>query len=173
MSFVILGDEAFALSQHTTILYHKFWCCLTRRMVECAFGIVLNKWRIFHRAIDVCPDFCDVIVKTCCIPYSFVRQRDGFQFQDALYEWPLESRLLTQDLMWQKRPWENTVRHNSLPTRLLAVRKGLKYCKHGKCLYLFRTNTAQHTTKYVVLQYIHKVSFHLLATRCLVFYIIT
>jgi hypothetical protein len=38
---------------------------LARRMVECAFGILCNKWRIFHRAIDFRPDFCDVIVKTC------------------------------------------------------------------------------------------------------------
>ena len=59
-------------------------------MLECAFGIVCNKWRIFHCAIDVCPDFCDVIVKTCCILHHFVRQRDGFQFQDTLYECPLE-----------------------------------------------------------------------------------
>ena len=62
-----------------------------RRMVECAFGILCNKWRIFHRAIDVRPDFCDVIVKTCCILHNFVRQRDGCQFQDTLYECPLES----------------------------------------------------------------------------------
>jgi hypothetical protein len=34
-----------------------------------------NKWRIFHRAIDVYPVFCDVIVKTCCILHNFVRQR--------------------------------------------------------------------------------------------------
>ena len=50
-----------------------------------------NKWRIFHRAADVCPDFCDVTVKTCCILRNFVRQRDGFQFQGTLYECPLES----------------------------------------------------------------------------------
>ena len=61
-----------------------------RRMVECAFGIVCNNWRIFHRAIDVCPDFWNVIVKTCCILHDFVRQRDGFQFQDTLYECPLD-----------------------------------------------------------------------------------
>jgi hypothetical protein len=72
---------------------------LTRaRMVECAFGIVCNKWRIFHRAIDVCPDFCDVTVKTCCILHNFVHQRDayyttsfiretdGFQFHNTLCE---------------------------------------------------------------------------------------
>ena len=61
-----------------------------RKMVGRAFGIVCNKWRIFHCAIDVCTDFCDVIVKTCCILHSFVRQRDGFQFQDTLYECSLE-----------------------------------------------------------------------------------
>ena len=62
-----------------------------RRMVECAFGIVCNKWRTFHRAIDVRPDFSHVTVKPCCILHSFVRQRDGFQLQDTLYECPLEA----------------------------------------------------------------------------------
>jgi len=62
-----------------------------RRILLCAFGIVCNKWRIFHGATDVCPDFCDVTVKTCCILDNFVRQRDGFQFQGTLYECPLES----------------------------------------------------------------------------------
>jgi hypothetical protein len=59
--------------------------------VECALGIVCNKWRIFHRAIDVCPNFYDFIVNTCCILHNFGRQRDGFQFQDNLNECTLES----------------------------------------------------------------------------------
>ena len=42
-------------------------------------------------AIDVCPDFCDVTVKTRCTLHNFVRQRDGLQVQDTLYECPLES----------------------------------------------------------------------------------
>ena len=59
--------------------------------MECAFGIVCNKWRIFHCAIDVFPDFCDVTIKNCCILHNFVHLRDGFHFQDTLYECPLES----------------------------------------------------------------------------------
>ena len=59
--------------------------------VECAFDIVSNKWRVFHFSIDVRPDFCDVTVKTRCTVHNFVRQRDGFQVQDTLYECPLES----------------------------------------------------------------------------------
>ena len=31
-----------------------------------------------------------LIVKTCCTLHNFVCQRDGFQFQDSLYECPLE-----------------------------------------------------------------------------------
>jgi hypothetical protein len=56
-----------------------------------AFDILCNKWKIFHSPINVCPDFCDVIVKTCCILHNFFRQRDGFQFRDTLYQSPLES----------------------------------------------------------------------------------
>jgi len=62
-----------------------------RKILLCVFGITCNKWRIFHRATDVCPDFCDVTVKTCCILHNFFRQRDGLQFQGTLYECPLES----------------------------------------------------------------------------------
>jgi hypothetical protein len=100
--FVIVGDEAFALSQHVLRTYpsrnldvarriYNYRLTRARRLVQCAFGVVCNKWRIFYRAIDVCPDFCDVIVKTCCILHNFVRQTDGFQFQDTLYECPLDS----------------------------------------------------------------------------------
>jgi hypothetical protein len=60
-------------------------------VVECAFGIVCNKWRIFHRAVDVCLDFCNVTVKTYCILHSFICQRDSIQLQDTLYECSLES----------------------------------------------------------------------------------
>jgi hypothetical protein len=59
--------------------------------VQCTFGVLRNRWRIFHHTIDVCPDFCDVIVKTCGILHNIVCQRDSFQFQDTLYECPLES----------------------------------------------------------------------------------
>jgi len=68
--------------------YRLTWA---RRMLEWAFGIVCNKWRIFHCAIDVCPYFCDVIVTTFCMLQNFARQRDGFQCQDTFYVCPLEN----------------------------------------------------------------------------------
>jgi hypothetical protein len=94
--------EAFVLSQHVLRPCHSrnldvdwriynYRLILTRRMEACVFGILCNKCRIFHRAIDVYPDICAVIVTNCCILHNFVHQRDGFQFQDTLYECSLES----------------------------------------------------------------------------------
>ena len=45
-----------------------------------------NKWRIFHIPIAVKPDFCDNIVKICCVLQNYVRKNDGIHF-----ECPLES----------------------------------------------------------------------------------
>ena len=59
--------------------------------MECTFGILANKWRIFHRRIDVKPEFCDCIIKACCVLHSYVQKNDGIQFDDTLYECPLQS----------------------------------------------------------------------------------
>jgi len=101
MSFVLVGDEVFALSAHVLRPYpnkkvtflkriYNYRLSRARRIVECTFGILANKWRIFHRSIEVKPDFCDII-KACCVLHNYVRKNDGIQFDDTLYECPLES----------------------------------------------------------------------------------
>lgn len=72
--FVFIGDEAFALHINLLRPYPGRGLTLTRkvfnyrlsrarRMVECAFGVLANKWRILHTPIQVEPDFTDIIVK--------------------------------------------------------------------------------------------------------------
>jgi hypothetical protein len=44
---------------------YKYRLFRTRRYVECAFGILSNKWRIFQWPLNVSPDFIVDIVKVC------------------------------------------------------------------------------------------------------------
>ena len=100
MPHVIVSDEAFALAENILRPYpnknltgqkHVFNYRLSRvrRTVECTFGILANKWRIFHRALDVKPEFCDAIVKACCILHNFVLRHEGVNFEDTLYKCPM------------------------------------------------------------------------------------
>lgn len=92
--YVIVGDEAFKL--HTNLLrpfpargltpcrrVYNYRLSRCRRSVECAFGILANKWRVFHTPILVEPDFVDAIVKATCILHNFVRKREGTSYDDA------------------------------------------------------------------------------------------
>ena len=59
--------------------------------MECAFGILSDKWRIFHRAIGLHPDFAYIVVNACCILHNYVRARDGIRFEETLHECPLQN----------------------------------------------------------------------------------
>ncbi|CAH1977592.1 unnamed protein product [Acanthoscelides obtectus] len=48
-----------------------------RRYIECCFGILASKWRIFQRPLNVDIDLAECIVKAACILQNFVRQRHG------------------------------------------------------------------------------------------------
>ena len=52
--------------------------------MECTFGILSNKWRIFQRPLNVSPDFAVDIVKACVVLHNFARERDGCKFDDTL-----------------------------------------------------------------------------------------
>lgn len=67
--YIILGDEAF--DPHTNLMrpiggkqlsiakrVFNYRVSRARRYVECAFGILNNKWRIFHRSLNVSPGAC-------------------------------------------------------------------------------------------------------------------
>nr|CAI5866953.1 unnamed protein product [Callosobruchus analis] len=92
----LLADEAFAMSENVMRPYAKkdldnkkrifnYRLTRARRLIECTFGILANKWRIFHTAaIHLDPDFATMIVLTTCVLHNFVRLRDGFKFEDTL-----------------------------------------------------------------------------------------
>lgn len=93
--FVLVGDEAFQLSDHlmrpyggTNLTMKKkifnYRLSRARRYIECTFGILVNKWRIFHRPLNVKREYAIKIVQTCCVLHNYVRRRDGFRFEETL-----------------------------------------------------------------------------------------
>ena len=90
-----VGDEAFGLDKHLIRPYgghsltvkkriFNYRLCRARRYVECSFGILTNKWRIFHRPINVEPNFAVDIVKACVVLHNYVRDRDGYEVEDTM-----------------------------------------------------------------------------------------
>jgi hypothetical protein len=95
LNYTFIGDEAFALSDRMQRPYggndltikqriYNYRLSRARRYIECTFGILTNKWRIFHRPLNVSIDLAEYIVKTCCVLHNFVRQRDGFNYNHIL-----------------------------------------------------------------------------------------
>lgn len=100
--YVIVGDEAFGLSENIMRPYggnnltmskkiFNYRLSRARRYIECTFGILSNKWRIFHRPLNVKPDLAQNIIKACCILHNFVRVRDGYRYDDTLTVQGLEN----------------------------------------------------------------------------------
>lgn len=85
---VIIGDEGYPLKPYLMRPYpdrtagpdeHIFnkRLSLARQTVECAFGILSNKWRILLKAIEVTPDRAVVIVKCICLLHNIIIDREG------------------------------------------------------------------------------------------------
>lgn len=99
---VSIGDEAFGIISNVMCPYggqqltqlkkiFNYRLSRARRCIECSFGIMINKWRIFHRPIDVNIEFAENIIKACTVLHNYVRVRDGYRYEDTLYDSSLQS----------------------------------------------------------------------------------
>lgn len=83
---VIIGDEAFALTHFLMRpfpyrlarhdirkeIYNKR-LCRARRVVENAFGILAQKWRIFYRPLELKVETSIKVIKAACILHNYLR----------------------------------------------------------------------------------------------------
>ncbi|CAI6372232.1 unnamed protein product [Macrosiphum euphorbiae] len=92
---LVADDEAFALNKNLLRPFpgrtlnderriFNYRLSRARQYIECSFGILLKKWRVFQTSMLVEPNFAVKITKACCVLHNFVRRRDGFNFEDSL-----------------------------------------------------------------------------------------
>lgn len=123
MPYVFVADEAFGLSPYIMRPYSgrnlptpkrvfNYRLSRARRYVECAFGLLSNKWRIFHRPLNVKTDLSIDIVKCCCVLHNFVRSRDGGNSRDLMATVDYEDVItdITQSQAVGRVPAANAIR---------------------------------------------------------------
>ena len=85
--YMLVADDAFRmtpnlmkpfagthLTRQQDIFNYRLSRC--RRIIENTFGILTSRFRIFHRAIEVNPDYVSDIVAAACVLHNFLR-REG------------------------------------------------------------------------------------------------
>ncbi|XP_050512107.1 uncharacterized protein LOC126888148 [Diabrotica virgifera virgifera] len=86
LSDVFIGVEAFALAPHFLKPFNQreltnerkifnYRLSRTRRVVENAFGILANRFRIFHTTINLNLKTVYIIVMTYCVLHNFLRSK--------------------------------------------------------------------------------------------------
>ncbi|XP_069824530.1 uncharacterized protein [Dendropsophus ebraccatus] len=91
LNFVFIGDEAFPLHPHLMKPFpqkslndlrrvYNYRLSRARRVVENAFGIMANRFRVFHTAINLKPESIDKVVLACCVLHNYLRRNDSAQY---------------------------------------------------------------------------------------------
>jgi len=86
--FVLVADKAFALHKHLLRPFpgrtlnnnrriFNYRLSRARQYIECTFGILSKKWRVFQLSMLVDSNVAVTITKACCVLHNFVRRRDG------------------------------------------------------------------------------------------------
>lgn len=82
MPFVLVADDAFPMGRHLMKPYPKrnlsiierafnYRLSRARRVVENAFGILANRFRLLHTMIELAPKSVELVIETCCILHNF------------------------------------------------------------------------------------------------------
>lgn len=52
-------------------------CSRARRSVECGFGILVTKFRLFEQPMGCKIETAESLIKTACVLHNFIRLREG------------------------------------------------------------------------------------------------
>ncbi|CAH1974178.1 unnamed protein product [Acanthoscelides obtectus] len=95
--YVFLGDEAYPLKIHLMRPipsrnlndkneYFNKRLSRARKCIECAFGILYAKWRIFSKPIETNVEHACLIIKTACLLHNVIRDLEGNDCNSQNYD---------------------------------------------------------------------------------------
>jgi hypothetical protein len=90
LPYVILGDQGYPLKDYLMRLYgtdnaafcheiaaYNYRHSRARRMVECAFGILVSKCRCLKTELQVLPEHMDKLVLTACLLHNLIIDKES------------------------------------------------------------------------------------------------
>jgi len=89
LKYNFVGDEAFSLRPDFLKPYNQreltperrifnYRLSMARRTVENVFGILANRFRVFHTSINLKIENIDKVVMACCVLHNFLRKRSRY-----------------------------------------------------------------------------------------------
>ncbi|GBN09194.1 hypothetical protein AVEN_184279-1 [Araneus ventricosus] len=105
LPYVFVGDEAFSLRPdfmkpyaqkllNTEKRIFNYRLSRARRIVENAFGILANRFRIFHTSINIALPKIEIVVLTCCVLHNYLRKNSsGYVTEEEMNEPNYETTL--------------------------------------------------------------------------------
>lgn len=113
MPFVFVGDEAFRLSEHLMKPYPRrdlddvkrfnYRLSYARQRVECTFGILASKFRIFENSIAIYPEKVDKVIKAACVLHNFVIEESQERPVDNFINAGAFANLKETSVQWNNR----------------------------------------------------------------------
>ena len=90
LPYVILGDQGYPLKDYLMCPYstdnaavcheievYNYRHSRARRTVECAFGILVSKWRCLKTELQVSPEHVDKLVSAACLLHNLTIDKEG------------------------------------------------------------------------------------------------
>ena len=90
LPYVILGDQGYPLKDYLMRPYstdnaavcreievYNYRHSRARRTVECAFGILVSKWKCLKNELQVSPEHVDKLVSAACLLHNLITHKEG------------------------------------------------------------------------------------------------
>lgn len=113
LPFTFLGDEAFPLKEnlmkpfpnkgidHDEKIFN-YLMCRGRRVVENAFGILSNRFRILQTSMNVEVHRAEIIVLACCALHNFLRKKSPSYITSNCVDWEDTARGQINEGEWRR-----------------------------------------------------------------------
>lgn len=126
LEYVFVSDEAFAMRPDLIKPYCRdslniqrrifnYRLSRARRVVENVFGILANRFRIFHTAINLQIEKIEIVVLACCVLHNFLRRNSPHNYTPP-------GSLDSEDIL-------NNIEHigeRCDPTQLIQLQRGTR-----------------------------------------------